>query len=132
VHTECEEYGKYSIGKIGSVSGILVHVSSKERTTHDACDPIDNDLFPSEPWIALAQYGNCRDSVKLKNIANTNASAAVIYNNKAGARLIKMHHKGIQLYSYIIYINLLSFKPQNIKLYYYLKSIKCKFNVLMI
>ena len=78
---------------------IIVHVSSNQKTRHDACEPIDVEVFPSEPWIALAQYGNCRDSVKLKNIANTNASAAVIYNNKAGTRLIKMHQKG-QSYSY--------------------------------
>ncbi|CAG2166769.1 unnamed protein product [Oppiella nova] len=94
-HSEYEEYGKYTVGRIGSVSGRLVtmHVSSNGRQTHDACEPIDADIMPSEPWIALAQYGNCRDSVKLKHIATTNASAAVIYNNRAGTRLIKMHHK---------------------------------------
>ncbi|CAG2107113.1 unnamed protein product [Medioppia subpectinata] len=110
-HSEYEEYGKYSIGRIGSVSGrmtgaggfvtgnmsytTLVHVSSNGRQTHDACEPIDADIYPPEPWIALAQYGNCRDSVKLKNIAATNASAAIIYNNRAGTRLIKMHHKAV-------------------------------------
>ncbi|XP_054158194.1 E3 ubiquitin-protein ligase Godzilla-like [Oppia nitens] len=102
-HTEYEEYGKYSIGRIGSVSGRMVHVSSNQRQTHDACDPIDTDTIPSEPWIALAQYGNCRDSVKLKHIANTNASAAVIYNNRHGTRLIKMHHKESSTKSYYEY-----------------------------
>lgn len=90
LHTQNEEIGKYSMGKVGSVSGIVVHVTSNDGKFHDACDPIDSNLWPSENWIALAMYGNCSDLIKLKNIQETNASAAVIYDNREGSRLIKL------------------------------------------
>lgn len=89
LHTHNEEVVRYSVGKIGTVSGIVVYVTSNNRKTHDACDPIDLQNWPSENWIALAMYGNCSDIVKLKNIQETNASAVIIYDDREGSRSIK-------------------------------------------
>ena len=99
-HTHNEEVGKYSMGKIGSVSGIVVHVTSNNGKAHDACDPIDTNNWPSENWIALAMYGNCSDTFKLKNIQETNASAAVIYDNREGSRSIKF--QALREFTFII------------------------------
>lgn len=94
VVSEREELGKYSAGKVGSVSGVVVHVTSKNFTAHDACSPLDTINIPQEPWIALIQHGNCIESVKMRHAASTNASGAVVYNNNPGNRLVKMRHKG--------------------------------------
>ncbi|XP_070392527.1 RING finger protein 150-like [Dermacentor albipictus] len=98
--SEREELGRYySAGKLGSVSGVVVHVTSGNFTAHDACSPLDAASIPQEPWIALIQHGNCVESVKMRHAANTNASGAVLYSGAAGpgpgvsGRLLKMRHK---------------------------------------
>lgn len=89
------EVGKFGFGRIASVAGLLVQiVHPTSGKPWDACEPIDSSLWPSEPWVAFARYGNCGDAHQLKNIANTNASAAIIYENKPVSRLGKMHTKG--------------------------------------
>ncbi|RWS07331.1 RING finger protein 150-like protein [Dinothrombium tinctorium] len=92
-----EEVGKFSVGKIGSVNGVVVHFNS-----HDACDPIDGNRWPSEPWIALTPHGICTETQKLRNIANTNASAAVMYDIKPGPKIMRVNHKAIDLISVFI------------------------------
>uniref|UniRef100_A0A131YQB0 E3 ubiquitin ligase ixodes scapularis e3 ubiquitin ligase n=1 Tax=Rhipicephalus appendiculatus TaxID=34631 RepID=A0A131YQB0_RHIAP len=97
--SEREELGRYySAGKLGSVSGVVVHVTSGNFTAHDACSPLDAASIPQEPWIALIQHGNCVESVKMRHAANTNASGAVLYSGATGpgasGRLLKMRHKG--------------------------------------
>ncbi|RWS26118.1 methyltransferase-like protein 9 isoform X3 [Leptotrombidium deliense] len=94
---EREEIGKFSIGKIGSVNGVVVHLNG-----NDACDPIDGKLWPSEPWIALTQYGHCTETQKLRNIANTNASAAVMYDAKPAPKVLRVNQKAIDLISVFI------------------------------
>ncbi|CAN8006912.1 unnamed protein product [Ixodes hexagonus] len=102
VVSEREELGKYSAGKVGSVSGVVVHVTSNNLTAHDACSPLDTANIPQEPWIALIQHGNCVESVKMRHAVNTNASGAVVYNNNPGNRLVKMRHKVFQIISVFI------------------------------
>ncbi|XP_064481431.1 RING finger protein 150-like [Ornithodoros turicata] len=102
VVSDREELGKYSAGKVGSVSGVVVHVTSNNFTAHDACSPLDTANIPQEPWIALIQHGNCIESVKMRHAANTNASGAVVYNNNPGSRLVKMRHKVFQIISVFI------------------------------
>lgn len=102
VVSEREELGKYSAGKVGSVSGVVVHVTSNNWTAHDACSPLDTANIPQEPWIALIQHGNCVESVKMRHAVNTNASGAVVYNNNPGNRLVKMRHKVFQIISVFI------------------------------
>lgn len=105
--SEREELGRYySAGKLGSVSGVVVHVTSGNFTAHDACSPLDAASIPQEPWIALIQHGNCVESVKMRHAANTNASGAVLYSGATGpgasGRLLKMRHKVSQLISVLI------------------------------
>lgn len=100
LHTQREEFGKYfNIGRIDPVSGLVVHITGPDGGSHDACDSIDPTTWPSEKWIALAVYGNCSEEEKLRNIAATNASAAVIYDNKLGNRYIQLHPKGQSIFS---------------------------------
>ena len=84
-----------SIGsaKIGTISGLLVRVQSGEKGANDACEPIDPGQWASEPWILVAQHGNCKDEQKTRNIIRTNASAALIYDNKPNPRLVKLKSK---------------------------------------
>ncbi|XP_015791109.1 RING finger protein 150 [Tetranychus urticae] len=103
LHTQREEFGKYfNIGRIDPVSGLVVHITGPDGGSHDACDSIDPTTWPSEKWIALAVYGNCSEEEKLRNIAATNASAAVIYDNKLGNRYIQLHPKEPKLTSVFI------------------------------
>lgn len=91
-----EELGRYhSAGKLGSVSGVVVHVTSGNFTAHDACSPLDTAAIPQEPWIALIQHGNCVESVKMRHAASSNASGAVLYSTAGG--VLKMRHKVSQL-----------------------------------
>lgn len=97
--SEEEEIGKFSVGKVDSVNGIVVHVSSNNHTTHDGCYPLDSDNIPHEPWIALLKHGQCQDSTKIRHVALTNASAAVVYSDKSDSKLIKMYPKVFNLVS---------------------------------
>lgn len=88
------EVGKFGFGRIAAVGGRLVQLVGANGKPTDACEPIDPRLWPAEPWVAFARYGNCGDAHQLRNIASTNASAAIIYENKPVSRLGKMHTKG--------------------------------------
>ncbi|KAK5865648.1 hypothetical protein PBY51_019900 [Eleginops maclovinus] len=76
--TECGRYGEQSPKK--EARGlVLVPYSLQDR---QACDP--NLRFPPIPantaWVALVSAGNCSYREKIRNVANYNASAVVIYN----------------------------------------------------
>lgn len=87
--------GKLLPGKNEEVSGIVVHVTSNNHTSHEACDKLDTDILPTdEPFIALIKYGSCRDQVKLRQVADGNAAAAVLYNDNHSTRFIKVERKG--------------------------------------
>lgn len=94
--TEKEEVGKFSVGKIESVHGIVVHVSSSNHSSDNfyGCNNVDVDNIPpqNESWIALVKKGRCSIDKKIANVLKLNASAMVIYNNDYGSKLIKMHH----------------------------------------
>lgn len=94
-----EEVGKFSVGRVESAGGVLWRATSGNRSRHDACGALEG---PGEPWVALIEYGNCGESTKLRNAANANASAALVYNDKPGQRLIKMHHRVFQIVSVFI------------------------------
>ncbi|XP_022237353.1 RING finger protein 150-like isoform X4 [Limulus polyphemus] len=101
VHSEKSEMGKFN-GKIGSADGVVVHVSSNNHTTHDGCNPFDSDITSREPWIALIAHGNCRETIKLQNAMERNASAAVIYTTEFSSFGIKLQHKVFDLVSVLI------------------------------
>ena len=82
-----------SISKVSTVSGIVIPVLGSDGKTNDACEPISSDQWASQPWIVLAKYGNCKDEQKLRNIARTNASAALIYDYRNNSRFIKLATK---------------------------------------
>lgn len=102
IHSEKEETGKFSVGRVEAVNGVIVHASSSNHTRHDGCQPLDTDNLPQEQWIALVQYGNCGESTKLRHIANSNATAAVVYGDKPSPRLVKMNHRVFQIVSLFI------------------------------
>lgn len=83
------EVGKFGHGRVSSVTGVLVDMSA----INDACESVDPLYWPREPWIAFLRYGVCDDARQLKNIAATNASAAIIYGSKPISRLGKLYTK---------------------------------------
>lgn len=91
--TEHLQMGKLLPGKTEEVGGVVVHVTSNNRTSHEACDKLDMDSLPGEPFIALVKHGSCRDQVKLRNVADGNAAAAVLYNDNHSTRFIKVERK---------------------------------------
>lgn len=88
-----DESGKFALGKLGSLKGILVRVTGPDGVTNDACEPISPNQWPNETWIVLAKYGNCKDDIKMRNIAKTNASAALIYDFKTSPRYVRLMNK---------------------------------------
>lgn len=87
------KFTSFGSSKIGTISGLLVKVVTGERKVNDACESIDETQWASEPWILVAQHGNCKDEQKMRNIVRTNASAALIYDNKPNPRLVKLKCK---------------------------------------
>jgi hypothetical protein len=87
------KFTNFGSAKIGTISGVLVKVVSGEKGSNDACEAIDPSQWASEAWILVAQHGNCKDEQKMKNIMRTNASAALIYDNKPNPRLVKLKCK---------------------------------------
>ncbi|KFM78329.1 Protein goliath, partial [Stegodyphus mimosarum] len=85
--------GKLLPGKSDEVSGLVVHITSNNHTSHEACEKIDTDSLPREPYIALIKHGSCRDQVKLRHVADGNASAAVLYNDNHSTRFIKVERR---------------------------------------
>ncbi|XP_038556398.1 RING finger protein 150-like isoform X1 [Micropterus salmoides] len=76
--TECGRYGEHSPKK--EARGLVLVPSSLQD--RQACDP--NVRFPpvfhNTAWVALVAAGNCTYREKIRNVANLNASAVVIYN----------------------------------------------------
>ncbi|XP_015912683.1 E3 ubiquitin-protein ligase goliath [Parasteatoda tepidariorum] len=91
------EMGKLLPGKTEEVSGTVIHVTSNNHTSHEACDKLDTDNLPKEPFIALIKHGNCRDQVKLKHVADEDASAAVLYSDSHSTRFIKVERKAYRI-----------------------------------
>ena len=93
--TECGRYGEHSPKK---ESRGFVLMPSHER---QACDP--NVKFPvpvhGGAWVALISAGNCTYRDKIRNAANRNASAVIIYNvgSSNANDTITMPHAGKRL-----------------------------------
>ncbi|XP_054875828.1 RING finger protein 150a [Poeciliopsis prolifica] len=77
--TECGRYGEHS-PKREARGRVLIPGLPQDR---QGCDP--NVRFPPVPqdtaWVALVAEGNCTFREKIRNAANSNASAVVIYNS---------------------------------------------------
>lgn len=92
--TECGRYGEHSPKK--EVKGLVLLPSLPQD--RQACDP--NVRFPpvppNTPWVALVASGNCTFREKIRNVANLNASAVVIYNvgSSSANDTITMSHPG--------------------------------------
>lgn len=92
--TECGRYGEHS-PKREARGLVLVPSLAQDR---QACDP--NVRFPpvsvNSAWVALVAAGNCTYREKIRNVANLNASAAVIYNvgSSSPNDTITMPHPG--------------------------------------
>lgn len=96
-----EEKARYGEGKILSVQGKLVHISTPEDLKDDtACS---NNLLGTNgqpipvlgiSWIALVRRGRCTFEEKVKNVFQYGASGVIIYNDKPVMSLEKMQIKG--------------------------------------
>ncbi|XP_051242680.1 RING finger protein 150a [Dicentrarchus labrax] len=92
--TECGRYGEHSPKKEAG-GPVLVPSLLQDR---QACDP--NIRFPpvahNTAWVALVAAGNCTYREKIRNVANYNASAVVIYNvgSPSANDTITMPHQG--------------------------------------
>ncbi|GIY83205.1 uncharacterized protein CDAR_612751 [Caerostris darwini] len=95
---ESLEMGKLLPGRTEEVAGVVVHVTSNNHTSHEACERLDTNSVPREPYIALIKYGSCRDQVKLRHVADGNASAAVLYSDHHSTRFIKVERRGMYLW----------------------------------
>lgn len=89
------EQAKYGEGKILSVEGKLVHVTSvKNKSDHTGCDPemmgTNWEEVPNEPWIALIKRGRCNFEDKVKHAWLKNASGVIVYNDRDSINLDKM------------------------------------------
>uniref|UniRef100_A0A1A7WE43 Ring finger protein 150a n=1 Tax=Iconisemion striatum TaxID=60296 RepID=A0A1A7WE43_9TELE len=77
--TECGRYGEQS-PKREARGLVLAPALVQDR---QACEP--NVRFPPVPestaWVALVAAGNCTYREKIRNVANHNASAVVIFNS---------------------------------------------------
>jgi len=80
--THTEELGVFgTTTKLGSESGQVIHVMTRENKT-DGCTDIVN-APQSKKWIALIKRGNCEFKDKISMAAKGhNASAVVIYDSK--------------------------------------------------
>ncbi|KAM7009282.1 RING finger protein 150a [Tautogolabrus adspersus] len=92
--TECGRYGEHSPKK--EARGLVLMPSVLQDK--QACDPNVRfpPVFPNTAWIALVAAGNCTYREKIRNIANLNASAVVIYNVGSSSTndTITMPHPG--------------------------------------
>ncbi|XP_019956845.1 RING finger protein 150a isoform X2 [Paralichthys olivaceus] len=92
--TECGRYGEHSPKK--EARGLVLVPSLLQD--RQACDP--HVRFPpvshNAAWVALVAAGNCTYREKIRNVANLNASAVVIYNVGPGSPndTITMPHPG--------------------------------------
>lgn len=89
------ETAKYGEGKILSVEGKLVHVTSSiNKSDHTGCDAdmlgTNGGPIPAEPWIALIKRGRCNFEDKVKHAYLKNASGVIVYNDRNSGNLDKM------------------------------------------
>ncbi|KAM7344879.1 ring finger protein goliath isoform 1-T2 [Cochliomyia hominivorax] len=96
-----EEKARYGEGKILTVQGKLVHISTPEDLKDDtACsfNLLGTNGQPIPPysvsWIALVRRGRCTFEEKVKNVFQHGASGVIIYNDKPVMNLEKMQIKG--------------------------------------
>uniref|UniRef100_A0A3P9I9K0 Ring finger protein 150a n=1 Tax=Oryzias latipes TaxID=8090 RepID=A0A3P9I9K0_ORYLA len=88
--TECGRYGEHSPKR--EVKGqVFLPATPQDR---QACDP--NVRFPRAAqsggaWVALVAAGNCSCQDKIRNVADSNSSAVVIYNT-GNDSIITMPH----------------------------------------
>ncbi|EEB17225.1 protein goliath precursor, putative [Pediculus humanus corporis] len=98
IKSEKSEIGKFGDGKVSSVSGLLIHVSSSEGEYTGCASPLRSSSgdgsLPQEPWIALVKRGQCNFEVKVDNAFKHNASAVLVYNDRESATLDKMKLTG--------------------------------------
>ncbi|XP_053273913.1 RING finger protein 150a isoform X1 [Pleuronectes platessa] len=93
--TECGRYGEHSPKK--EARGLVLLPSPLQD--RQACDP--HVRFPpvahNAAWVALVAAGNCTYRDKIRNVANLNASAVVIYNvgSSSPNETITMPHPGV-------------------------------------
>ncbi|XP_076585423.1 RING finger protein 150a [Chaetodon auriga] len=92
--TECGRYGEHSPKK--EARGLVLVPSLLQD--RQACDPHVRfpPVPPSTAWVALVAAGNCTYREKIRNAANHNASAVVIYNVGSGSAndTLTMPHPG--------------------------------------
>ncbi|XP_040927492.1 RING finger protein 150a isoform X2 [Betta splendens] len=92
--TECGRYGEQS-PKREARGLVLVPSHLQDR---QACDPNVrfSPVSANTAWVALVAAGNCTYKEKIRNVANLNASAVVIYNVGSGSPndTITMPHPG--------------------------------------
>lgn len=92
--TECGRYGEHSPKK--EARGLVLVPSLLQD--RQVCDPAVRfpAVSPNTAWVALVAAGNCTYREKIRNAANLNASAVLIYNvGSSGANdTITMPHPG--------------------------------------
>ncbi|XP_046811206.1 protein goliath [Lucilia cuprina] len=96
-----EEKARYGEGKILTVQGKLIHISTPEDPKDDsACSSnlLGTNGQPIPPygisWIALVRRGRCTFEEKVKNVFLSGAAGVIIYNDKPVMNLEKMQIKG--------------------------------------
>ncbi|XP_029357166.1 RING finger protein 150a [Echeneis naucrates] len=92
--SECGRYGEHSPKK--EARGLVLVPSLLQD--RQACDPHVRfpPVSPNTAWVALVAAGNCTYREKIRNVANLNASAVVIYSVGSGSSndTITMPHPG--------------------------------------
>lgn len=97
VQTNAEERGKYGEGRIFTVSGQLIHISSRDdKHDHTACDmrliSSTGHSLPAgdRPWIALIKRGGCNFEDKVRHAYEHKAAGVIVYNDRDTNSLDKM------------------------------------------
>lgn len=97
VQMNAEERGKYGEGRIFTVQGLVVHVTSRDdKHDHTACDmrliSSTGQSLPSadRPWIALIKRGGCNFEDKVKHAYEHKAIGVIVYNDRDASQLDKM------------------------------------------
>lgn len=96
-----EEKARYGEGRILTVQGKLVHISTTEDLKDDSACTVNLRGTNGQPipsfgigWIALVRRGRCTFEEKVKNVFINGASGVIIYNDKPVMNLEKMQIKG--------------------------------------
>lgn len=97
VQTNAEERGKYGEGRIFTIQGSLIHVTSRDdKYDHTACDmrliSSTGQSLPSgdRPWIALIKRGGCNFEDKVRHAYEHKAAGVIVYNDRDSNTLDKM------------------------------------------